>query len=39
MSGELPHSTVHASQLVDVDEKDEKGGESTVKSMVRWLDR
>jgi serine/threonine protein phosphatase PrpC len=34
MSGELPHSAIHATQVVDLDEKDEKGGESAVKSVA-----
>jgi hypothetical protein len=37
MSGELPHSAIHATQVVDLDEKDEKGGESAVKSVVSWM--
>ena len=37
MSGELLHSAIHATQVVDLDEKDEKGGESAVKSVVSWM--
>lgn len=38
MSGELPHSAIHATQVVDFDgEKEEKGGESAVKSVVSWM--
>jgi hypothetical protein len=38
MSGELPHSAIHATQVVDLDEKDEKGGESAVKSVRFRID-